>query len=166
MACGLFKVKSTLHEVLVWYECVCVSMDRIIIGHWLGACYCQWVPWRQTLVKLESSYIVPIIKCIWTFSLPNFDHFLCLTVLLNTNFTHYRLNGFELASKHFMLIHGTWTCGLTFIPALRSDYISKVWDEITYPLPNFNGCTIEVWEWISNSIPRFIEYMITYPCWN
>ena len=26
----------------------------------------------------------------------------------------------------------------------------KVWDEITYPFPNFNGCTIEVWEWISN----------------
>ena len=22
---------------------------------------------------------------------------------------------------------------------------SKVWDEITYPFPNFNGCTGEVW---------------------
>ena len=27
---------------------------------------------------------------------------------------------------------------------------SKVWDEITYPFLNFNGCTIEVYEWISN----------------
>ena len=27
---------------------------------------------------------------------------------------------------------------------------SKVWDEITYPFPNFNGCTVELWEWISN----------------
>ena len=27
---------------------------------------------------------------------------------------------------------------------------SKLWDEITYPSPNFNGCTVEVWEWISN----------------
>ena len=27
---------------------------------------------------------------------------------------------------------------------------SKVCNEITYPFPNFNGCTIEVWEWISN----------------
>ena len=26
---------------------------------------------------------------------------------------------------------------------------SKVWDEITYPFPKFNGCTAEVWEWIS-----------------
>ena len=28
---------------------------------------------------------------------------------------------------------------------------SKVWDEITYPFPNFNGATVEVWEWLSNS---------------
>ena len=28
---------------------------------------------------------------------------------------------------------------------------SKVWDEITYPFPNFNGATVEVWEWISYS---------------
>ena len=31
----------------------------------------------------------------------------------------------------------------------------KMWDEITYPFPNFNGCTVEVWEWISNIIPHF-----------
>ena len=37
-----------------------------------------------------------------------------------------------------------------------SNYMhSKVWDEITYQFPNFNSCTIEVWEWISNSIPHF-----------
>ena len=30
---------------------------------------------------------------------------------------------------------------------------SKVWDEITYSIPNFNGCTVEVWKWIRNSIP-------------
>ena len=28
--------------------------------------------------------------------------------------------------------------------------------EITYPFPNFNSCTIEVWEWISNFIPHLI----------
>ena len=26
----------------------------------------------------------------------------------------------------------------------------KVWGEITYPYPNFNGSTVEVSEWISN----------------
>ena len=26
----------------------------------------------------------------------------------------------------------------------------QVWDEITYTFPNFNGPTVEVWEWINN----------------
>ena len=33
---------------------------------------------------------------------------------------------------------------------------SKVCDEITYPYPNFNGCTVEVWEWINDFITHFI----------
>ena len=41
----------------------------------------------------------------------------------------------------------------------------KVWDKITYPLPNFNGCNVEVWQWISNFIPHYIMVVITYPCW-
>ena len=37
--------------------------------------------------------------------------------------------------------------GLTLIPVCINNLTSsEVWDEITYPLPNFNGCTIEVWE--------------------
>ena len=31
---------------------------------------------------------------------------------------------------------------------------NMVWDEINYPFPNFNGCTVEVWERISNLIPH------------
>ena len=38
--------------------------------------------------------------------------------------------------------------GLTYIPACISSHVpSKVWDVITYSFPNFNGCTLEVWEW-------------------
>ena len=40
---------------------------------------------------------------------------------------------------------------------------SKVWDEITYLFPNFNGYTAKVREWISN-IPHFLIDVITYPC--
>ena len=47
----------------------------------------------------------------------------------------------------------TWTIsrsfckhGLTLIPAWISYHApSKVWNEIIYPFPNFNGCTIEIW---------------------
>ena len=34
-----------------------------------------------------------------------------------------------------------------------------MWDEITYPFPNFNGCTVELWEWISNVIPHLCAYL-------
>ena len=39
-----------------------------------------------------------------------------------------------------------------------------MWEEITYPFPNFNGCTIEVWEWISHFFPHFTGHVITYSC--
>ena len=39
----------------------------------------------------------------------------------------------------------------------------QVWDEMTYPFPNFNGCTVEVLEWISNFIPHIILDVITHP---
>ena len=56
---------------------------------------------------------------------------------------------------------------LTLIPAWISNYMHyKMWDEITYPFPNFNGATVEVWEWISNFIPHFTGHVITYPYWD
>ena len=45
-----------------------------------------------------------------------------------------------------------WGC-LTLIPAWISHRTpSKMWNEITYPFPNFT--------------PHFIMYLITYPCWD
>ena len=56
---------------------------------------------------------------------------------------------------------------LTLIPAWISNYSHyNVWDEIIYPFPNFNGCTVDVWEWISNFIPNLTDHVITYPCWD
>ena len=34
------------------------------------------------------------------------------------------------------------------------------------PFLNFNGCTLEVQEWISNFIPHFITDVISVPCWD
>ena len=31
-----------------------------------------------------------------------------------------------------------------------------MWDKIDYPLPNFNGAAIEIWEWISSFIPYYL----------
>ena len=52
--------------------------------------------------------------------------------------------------------------GLTLIPAWIINYIhSKVWSEITYPFPNFNGWTVELCEWISHFIAHFIMDHVT-----
>ena len=52
---------------------------------------------------------------------------------------------------------------LTLIPTWISNHMpNKVWDEITYPFPNFNGCIMEVWEWVSNFIQQFIMDIIIY----
>ena len=54
----------------------------------------------------------------------------------------------------------------TLIPAWINNHMpSKMWDEISYPFPNFNSYTVEVWEWISNFISHIIMNVITYPCW-
>ena len=39
----------------------------------------------------------------------------------------------------------------------------EVRTEITYPFPNVNDATIEVWGWISKFIPHFTGHAITYP---
>ena len=41
-----------------------------------------------------------------------------------------------------------------------------MWDEITYSFPNFNGATVDVWEWISDFIPRLTGHVIKYPYWD
>ena len=44
------------------------------------------------------------------------------------------------------------------IPAWMGNYIHhEVWDEITYPFPNFNEGTAEFWEWKSNFIPHLLS---------
>ena len=42
----------------------------------------------------------------------------------------------------------------------------KVWDEINHRFPNYNDCTVEVWEWIGDFILHFILSVITCPCWD
>ena len=53
------------------------------------------------------------------------------------------------------------------ITARISNYsYQKTWEEITYPFPNLNSCTVEVWEWISNFIPHSTESVSIYTCWD
>ena len=51
-------------------------------------------------------------------------------------------------------------CQNVFI-GISNHMLSKVWHEITYLFPIFNGSTVEVLEYISNFISRSIECMVT-----
>ena len=74
---------------------------------------------------------------------------------------------FILCSIGTVVGSSPYGCKSTWIPAWISNHIlSKVWDEITYPFPNFNACTVEVWEWISDFISHFIMDVITYRHWD
>ena len=81
--------------------------------------------------------------------------------MLHTLYWYHTAHGYP----RVFLICCWW--GLTLIPAWISNHMpSKVWDEATYTFPNFNGCTVNVWEWISNFILRFMMDLIIYPCWD
>ena len=75
-----------------------------------------------------------------------------------------------LAQKWSIFIKQLWPILPSLFNYIRSmdNYLhtSKVWVEITYLLPNFNGATIDVWEWITIFIPHFIMFVIAYPRWH
>ena len=76
---------------------------------------------------------------------------------INPNSFYMSIEQNELALQKKVWGSLYWN-GLTLTPAWMSNYIQqKVWDEITYPFTNFNGCTAEVWEWILNLIPYFLS---------
>ena len=57
----------------------------------------------------------------------------------------------------------TW---INLIPKISNYAHYEVWDEITYPFLNYNGCTIDVWEWINKFVQHSILDVIIHSCWN
>ena len=52
-------------------------------------------------------------------------------------------------------------------PAWISNHmLSKMWHETTYPIRNFYGANVEVWEWIYNYTPHIMIDVTTYSCWD
>ena len=53
---------------------------------------------------------------------------------------------------------------VTSIPTWINNHIDwQMWDVITYPFPNTVGCTVEIWELVSNFIPHLIRHVNIYP---
>ena len=69
-----------------------------------------------------------------------------------------------------LAINSTITTGahlikiVNFNLSMKSDHIHyKLWDEITYSFPKFNGEAVEVREWVGNFNPHITGCVITYP---
>ena len=96
-------------------------------------------------ITIRCSTLDKNINALMFFSYFDIDHFVQFSCMIVKwmKCQHYSRIIRGLFYKH----------GLILTPACRSNCMpSKVWDKITYPFPNFNGCTVEVWEWISNFI--------------
>ena len=87
---------------------------------------------------------------------------------MNVSFTSvFFYTYFQYTASHEQLAGFFYYHGLTQIQASTSNHIHyKMCGEIAYPFPNFNGETVEVWEWISSFIQQFTWYVIIYPCWD
>ena len=92
-----------------------------------------------------------ITRC-WTWN--NIIKYYSLTLLLSKvsypytdpKIFHHRNYRCHNTQRSLVLIRDSFTNMVwLLIPAWISDYIHyNVWEEITYPFPNFNGCTVEV----------------------
>ena len=105
--------------------------------------YCQVNNSEQISVKFESKLITNLSRK----SPLHLEYLVCemTTILLWPKCVNVQsLKRYMSAAipGPFLL---TW---IVLIPEWISKHIPrKVWDEIAYPFPNFNGATVEVWEW-------------------
>ena len=101
--------------------------------------------YKRNLTKLSGNGRLFVNNCwnvrgVWKFFISQWE---CITMNVSHNYDWCSNEASKIrpvvSEKHKM------TSGLTLIPAWISNYMpGKVWDEITYPFLNFNGCTVEV----------------------
>ena len=73
-------------------------------------------------------------------------------------YRHGRHRNRNHGQRHRRRVQGTHL--LTWVEWISNYIHFKVWYEIIYPFPIFNGA-VEVLEWISNFSPHFIGHVIT-----
>ena len=96
------------------------------------------------LIEPHFSYQVLIQGC-----MVNEDNVEALVELLRTKLDHFESSMAEhmsdLVNVDLDDVSSSERCLWGIIPAWISNYIHyNVWDEITFPFPNFNGSTVEV----------------------
>ena len=139
-----------------------------------------WLPWGRHIFIMRFPTLIRWYLCIEMVRRHFYTEMAVLSFIYSREYKSW-----HIGSNHFPTVYHTvhraaqwrtipagywwlpWHHGpilltwLTLIAAWISNHMpSKVWDEITYQFPNFNGYTVEVWEWISN----FTTHVIITAC--
>ena len=138
----------------------------------------KWRPFCPGRDELSECHVTPWMQ-LWQAKIGWSNCWCCQTTSSSFPLNTWRNNNVVITSKrrHFDVITSKWrrfdvittsllrdvSTGLKQHWPWISNYMHyKPWVEITYPFPNFNGCT----EWISNFTPHFTWHVITYPWWD
>ena len=167
----LVQVWKSFNKLTMWQ----ISSCAVVLQHfiWLPTFFCGMQLLihviTSTALKLGHGWVMTY-RGGYAITYPYHNStpvLLSLIVYENPGSSIYRANTRTTWHKDLATWSSFYLDGLTLIPAWISNHMpSKVWDEITYPLPNFSACSIKVWEWISSFIPHFMIDVITYPCWD
>ena len=125
---------------------------------------------------MQLGSVIVIKCCQWVWS--TFDNLQITEILRELDRTSFIEGHLKLMPSECSQGSAKWAPGLDgflyqatllltwvyFNPALISNHMTgKVCGEITYPFPNFSGCTLEVWECISKFTTHFIMDVTTWP---
>ena len=137
--------------------------DRDVGQHWLR--YQGIITWTNVdWSSVKSSDIH--IRAIWQeMPQPSITKICLKIICLNFHSNFPGPNERMVVKQPFMIwvyyLQGPfYLYRITLTPAWMSNFTyHKIWDGITYLFPKFNNEAVEVWEWISNFIPDFIDYL-------
>ena len=162
IALSAYNNEDDLHWVRARYDAI--AWVGCTESHAMAVANCNYFPTLSLFSVLFCLWVLFFV-CVFFFVFFVFVFVFVFVLFFSTNCL---LEKGRFYIQQVSMLHQGRFCWyrLTFILAwVRNHMASNVWNEVTYPIPNFNDVTIEVWELISNCIPRFIMDGITYPYW-
>ena len=127
------------------FQCPKESTPEAQMSFWRNFRF--WLYWRWSFWQLPSQWLIFFNMAVFPFQVPEL-------MAYNRKLSHSTENARSFVVPCF------------FVLRLRMEMPSKVSGKVTYQFPNFNGATVEVWEWISKFKPHTIMGVVTYPCWD
>ena len=164
-----FDPQTQLH--VIWHTFAHCQTGRIKfveilifhICHAFSVCSCLWLNQIPEGCDATTKIAQP-----WIFLTKSHEWMVkCVNSLKKLLWAWKIFTGVSIRPQLFFTLGPFHQYGLTLFQGWGVYHMpSKVWDKISYPFPNSNGCTIEICDTISTFTPHFTMDVITYPCWN